>query len=148
MCVKKNYSKQYIYDKIYNIYNVENVCRMSTRARREEYSTSNVVRVLHPTTRPLSPNNIPTNIDNNLGESSVVVARCISRNETFSISCIMLVLCVPFISFGVVVIVSIYFVCAHIFRGMCFCIYIYILVHMWLWVMVMYYFRKCILCCM
>lgn len=41
---------------------------MTTRERREEYSTSNVVRVLHPT-RPLSPHNGATDIDNNLGES-------------------------------------------------------------------------------
>lgn len=45
---------------------------MTTRERRE-YSTSNVVRVLHPT-RPLSPsstnNNAATDFDNNLGESN------------------------------------------------------------------------------
>lgn len=43
-------------------------CRMTTRQRHEDYSTSNVVRVLHPT-RPLSPNNSATDVDNNLGES-------------------------------------------------------------------------------
>lgn len=42
--------------------------RMTTRERREEYSSSNVVRVLHPS-RPLSPNNVSTDFDNNLGES-------------------------------------------------------------------------------
>jgi len=38
---------------------------MTTRQRHEDYSTSNVVRVLHPT-RPLSPNNSATDVDNNL----------------------------------------------------------------------------------
>ncbi|KAJ6644611.1 hypothetical protein Bhyg_09580 [Pseudolycoriella hygida] len=38
---------------------------MTTRQRHEDYSTSNVVRVLHPT-RPLSPNNGATDVDNNL----------------------------------------------------------------------------------
>ncbi|KAG4077015.1 hypothetical protein HA402_016002 [Bradysia odoriphaga] len=38
---------------------------MTTRQRHEDYSTSNVVRVLHPT-RPLSPNNGITDVDNNL----------------------------------------------------------------------------------
>jgi hypothetical protein len=38
---------------------------MTTRQRHEDYSTSNVVRVLHPT-RPLSPNNGVTDVDNNL----------------------------------------------------------------------------------
>lgn len=47
---------------------------MSTRERREEYSSSNVVRVLHPTQRPLSPNisrsnNNISQFDNSLGES-------------------------------------------------------------------------------
>lgn len=44
---------------------------MTTRERREEYSTANVVRVLHPS-RPLSPNNVVTDLDNNLGESYIL----------------------------------------------------------------------------
>lgn len=47
---------------------------MTTRERREEYSTANVVRVLHPS-RPLSPNNatVATDFDKNLGELATYI---------------------------------------------------------------------------
>lgn len=51
--------------------------RMTTRERREEYTSSNVVRVLHPS-RPLSPNNVSTDFDNNLGELQKSLLHCVS----------------------------------------------------------------------
>lgn len=72
-CVKHPYNYYVCINKIINIIftHIHLTYRMTTRERREEYSTSNVVRVLHPS-RPLSPNNstVATDFDNNLGESS------------------------------------------------------------------------------